>query len=428
MSKILIVNQHGSNRGDEAACRGMLYGLKRFIPNAEFTILTIHPPLCLDSIDGVTLLENLPLRGLKKWQAIRCLLRYLVSFYTGLKTTSQMANVFAAFKQADLIISAPAGPYIGDLYLWSEIETLFHIALGTLTSSPVMIYAPSMGPFRKKKRNQWRKRILERVDLITVREAISAEYLTGLGIHLSERYRTIDSVLQSPVDPDLGDLVFAREGLEPGKMYIGFGPSLDLKRFQNENKKIRYIELLAQSLRLLIDRFGTYIVFFPHGYGSWRDRPFLESIISIAGVEHRAHILSETCNSDEQQALAGKMDAFVSFRYHPGMFALRQSVPCVNVAYEHKVWGFMQALGLEEFCLDLETVTAAQLVNKLEQAWQEREAIAQRVQPRIALLERESLKNSFLAFLLLDYHAQPHQMTLDAFIDEQLNQNAWWMR
>lgn len=428
MSKILIVNQHGCNRGDEAACRGMLYGLKRFIPDAEITVLTIYPQY-LNGIEDLTLLNDLHLRGSSRrnviFRIMPRIMRYLVSFYTSLKITPHTADTFARYRQADLIISAPGGPYIGDLYLGWEPELLFQIMLGTLTSSPVMIYAPSMGPFQNEFRNRWRKRILERVDLITVRESISAQYLSSLGIQLPSKCITADSSLQAPLDADLGDLVFAREGLEQGNTYIGFVP-LELSRFPDEDRKIRYIELIVQSLRLLLERFNANFVFFPQGYGVWRDRPFIESIVSIAGIECRTHILPESCNSNDQQALVGKMDAFVSFRYHPSIFALRQSVPCVSVAYEHKVRGFMQAVDMEDFCLDLETVTAPQLVGKMEQVWQEQEEIRRRVQPKIEVLERQSLKNSFLASLLLKYQSQRRYTTLDAFIEEQLDSSEWW--
>jgi colanic acid/amylovoran biosynthesis protein len=427
VTKILVVNQHGGNRGDEAACRGMLYGLKYFVPDAEITVLTVYP-LRLDGLTEVTLLENLPLRGLAGWRAIYRKFLYLVGFYTGLRTTTQhAANVLSAFRQADLIISAPGGPYIGDLYSWTEPELLFHILLGTLTASPTMIYAPSMGPFQCKSSNWWRKSILKRVDLITVRESISAQYLSEQGIHLPGKYITVDSALQRPVDAGLGDLLFARWGLTQDKTQIGFVP-LELSRFECDDKKVQYVDLLVQTLRLLARHFTANFVFFPQGYGVWRDRPFIESVVSIAGIQDQAYILPDSCTSDEQQALVGKMDAFISFRYHPGIFALRQSVPCVSVAYEHKMRGFMQALGMEEFCLDLETVTAPQLVDKLAQAWHEREAIAQRVQPRIRALERESLKNSFLASLLLKYHSKPRAMPLDAFVDEQLRSGEWWVR
>jgi len=425
VTKVLIVNQPGSNRGDEAASRGMLYGLKQFIPNAQFTVLTTVPPLCLDGVENVRLLENLPLRGLRGWQAIRRIIRYLAGYYLDQTCTPHMAEVFAAYKQADLIISAPAGPYIGELYRWWELEMLFHIWLGTLTSSPVMIYAPSMGPFQVERRNRWRKRILERVELITVREPISAGYLSKLQVQRPAQYITIDSVLQRPVDSELGETVFAQQGLKRNKTYIGFSPSLPLSKFQSDEKKMQFIELLVQTLRLLVDRFDPDLVFFPHGYGAWRDRPFIESLVSTAGIQGQAHILPESLTSDEQQALAGQMSAFVSFRYHPGMFALRQGVPCVIVAYQHKIRGFMEALGMEQFCLDLESVSACQLGETLADACKKRAIIEQQLRPKFELLERTSLKNSFFASLLLKYRSQQRSTALNEFIDEQLQYVEW---
>lgn len=424
MSKVLVINQHGSNRGDEAACRGMLYGLRRFIPDAEFTVLTVYP-LCLDGVEDVQLLDNLSLRGLRGRRAIQSIARHLVGYYTGLGTDAHMADVFAAYRQADLIISAPGGPYIGDLYRWTETELLFQIMLGTLTSAPVMIYAPSMGPFRRKSSKSWCKRVLKRVDLISVRESISARHLMDLGIHLPKEYITIDSALQCPVDSELGEQVFVREDLDRSRKYIGFVP-LELARFKGEGAKVQYIELLVQLMRLLVSKFDAHLVAFPQGYLMWHDRPFIESLVSIAGMQDRVHVLPEMYNSNEQQALVGEMDAFVSFRYHPGIFAWRQCVPCVNVAYEHKVRGFMQALDMEEFCLGLDTLTAPLLVEKLSQVWQERESIEKRVRPKIEELERLSLKNSYLASLLLEYHSQPHSISLDKFIDEQLKRAKWW--
>lgn len=424
MSKISIINQHGSNRGDEAACRAMLYGLKRFIPDAEFTVLTVYP-LSLDGVPNVTLMENLPLRGLSKSEMVRRLLKYTGGFYTRFRLTPHQARVYAAYRQADLILSAPGGPYIGDLYKRTEPELLLHLTLATLTSSPVMIYAPSMGPFRHKMLNLWRKQVLRRVDLITVREAISARYLSELGIHIPEQYITIDSALQRPVDVEPGDRVFREMGLDRHKVYIGFVP-LELDRFKSDDQKIKYIELLVRALHALVDRFDADLVFFPQGYGAWHDRPFIESLISIARLQHRAHILPESYNSDQQQALIGKMSGMVSFRYHPGIFALRQFVPCVNVAYEHKVRGFMQSLGVEEFCLDLATLTAEGLVDKLAEVWQEGPALERRIRPRLEELERLSLKNSFLAALLLKHRSSARSVPLNAFIEQQLAAGEWW--
>lgn len=418
MTNILIINQHGSNRGDEAACRGMLSGLRHFIPDAKFTLFTVYP-LQLDGIPDVTIIENLFLRNLRTRTYLSRMLRYLALFYSGYGGTPTEQAMMKSLHSADLIISAPGGPYIGDLYPWTELELLFHLLLATLTSSPVMIYAPSMGPFENNAANRWRKRILRRVDLITVREAISATNLLKLGITLPEEFITADSALQSPVDDALADQVFSQLGLESGKKYIGFIP-LELGRFKDDEKKIQYIELLSNVLRQLSSRFGADLLFFPQGYAAWLDRPMIEALVSIAGIQDKSHIVSEQYNSNEQQALVGKMSAFVSFRYHPGIFAFRQSVPCVVVAYEHKVRGFMKQIGMEDFCLDLETVTTADIVSKVGEAWQEQDAIRKRVQPKIKVLEQASLKNSALASWLLEYQSTPSDNDLNSYIHDRL--------
>ena len=418
MSRILVINQHGCNRGDEAACLGMIYGLKYFIPDAEFIVLTVNP-LWLEGIENnIVQLRNLVFPSSGKYRISVRAMRLFFSLYTGLAAHGDVADVLNAFRKSDLIISAPGGPYIGDLYPLTEMEVLFHLLLGILSSKPTMIYGPSMGPFENKKRNSLRKYIFRKMALITVRESVSSEYLNTLDNKISI-YTTADSALQCPIDLNRGGFLFEQYGLDEGKKHIGFVP-LDLERFVSERERTRYIKLIVQSLRLIADRFEANIVLFPQGYGVWRDRPFFEFIVSVSGLENRAFIVSEECGSLDQQALMGMMDGFISFRYHPSIFALRQSVPCVAVAYEHKITGFMRAVNMEEFCLDLNNITAVGLADKLEQACHERESIAQRTKPEICRLEKRAWMNSFLASLILRHQSMVYGTGFADFVEQQI--------
>ncbi len=418
MTKILIVNQHGSNRGDEAACRGMIYGLRRYMPDANINILTVYP-LSIEGLPGVSFLPNLDLRGREGWPFYRQMLRYLTSYYTGIKTTQEMETILGWYRSADLVISAPGGPYIGDLYPWTEQELAFHILLGKLARKPVMIYAPSMGPFQNQVKNRWRKQLLARVDIITVREHISARHLSSLGIRLPDSFITADSALQHPVDRDLGERVFHREGLDTQNRYFGFIP-LEPERFSDGEKRYAYIELLVDTLRMTSQELDAHIVMFPQGYGVWRDKPFLDFLAHMANLGNRIKVLSEDVNSNEQQALIGKMDLLISFRYHPTIFAVRQNVPCIAIAYEHKMRGFMQAVGLEENCLDLETVTLSQIMSKTESLCRRRGESKTEIQSKITKLERESLKNSYIAYLLIKHWRSSSGLNLSDFIETQL--------
>lgn len=425
MVNILIVNQHGSNRGDEAACRGMIYGLRRYKPEAEINILTVYP-LNVEGLHGVNVLPNLDLRGRKGWPVYRQMLRYLTSYYTGIKTTPELETIFGWYKSADLVISAPGGPYIGDYYPWTEQELAFHIFLGKLARKPVMIYAPSMGPFDNQARNRWRKQLLTRVDLITVREHISAGHLSSLGIDLPDSLITADSALQCPVDRSLGDKVVDREGLDARNRHFGFVP-LELERFPDGQKRLAYTELLVDTLRSLTQRFDAHIVMFPQGYGIWHDKPFLDFLARTANIGDRITVLSEDVDANEQQALVGKMDGFVSFRYHPTIFSVRQNVPCVAIAYEHKTKGFMQAVGLEDCCLDLEEVTMTDIMGKMELAYAGQGFSKAQVASNVARLERESLKNSYLAHLIIRHQQSSFRENLHQYIDAQLSDD-WQFR
>ena len=63
-------------------------------------------------------------------------------------------------KDSDIVVHAPGGPSIGDLYYDDEPSYLSIFDLIISMNKKYMFYAPSMGPFKDEKRNMWRKKIL----------------------------------------------------------------------------------------------------------------------------------------------------------------------------------------------------------------------------------------------------------------------------
>ncbi|GAG24702.1 unnamed protein product, partial [marine sediment metagenome] len=74
-TNILITNAHSANRGDEAAIRGMIGSLKKFIPNAKFTVLSNSPNSC-DLQGDVEILPFFFVSGRKA--ILKCLLWILI--------------------------------------------------------------------------------------------------------------------------------------------------------------------------------------------------------------------------------------------------------------------------------------------------------------------------------------------------------------
>ena len=85
----------------------------------------------------------------------------------------------------------------------------------------------------------------------------------------------------------------------------------------------------------------------------------------------------------------------------------------------------MQALNMEDFCLDLDTVAASTLIGKVDELWREREMVERRIRSHIEHQERQSLKNSFLAYLLLKHQKQFPATPLREFVDQELTRGEW---
>ncbi|MEM9760047.1 MAG: hypothetical protein AAF933_12480, partial [Pseudomonadota bacterium] len=115
--EILIVNQHGENRGDEAAMRAMIEGLDRDLGGARFTVVVQFQDTSLDLRfdEDVTLLQMkmsyLHFLGLVVYALLR---RVGVSLRVLL--AGEARRIIEAFETADLVLSAPGGPYFGDIY------------------------------------------------------------------------------------------------------------------------------------------------------------------------------------------------------------------------------------------------------------------------------------------------------------------------
>jgi len=403
-TKILIVNQHGANRGDESALRGMLYGLKKLIPDARFTVLTMTPAIDFQHITEAEFFDTVTLLKKKRIKLVYFTLSALlhrVGFIKLSKLFSKKAYFMDFLKAADLVISAPGGPYIGDMYQMWELSCAFQMYVPVLLGKPVMIYGPSQGPFDNEKRNKWRRWLLSRVNVISLRDDYSKVHLENLGIDTSSVCVTVDSCLQKPVDKSLSRQIIKEEKIKTDRMLIGVVPLYSIP-FLAEAESFDVQKIAMKTIELLAKVFDAGFIMIPQTHGTYRDFPSMQRIASATCLGKRIHVLSDMYDSDQQQSLIGRCDLFVSFRYHPFIFATRQAVPSVCVAYEHKAFGFAKAMNLEEYCLDLFSTTPEEIVQKTQQAWNHKEEFKKHVESCIVRLEELSLKNSRLAADLLN--------------------------
>lgn len=189
---ILIINAHWDNRGDEAAIRSMIMELLA-LPNVSHIAIqrAIGEFGWFPKIPNVTVIGEFPKSG--KIGKIEYL---LAKKSKGKILVSKEAKEFyKALKGCDIVLHAPGGPSIGDIYYNQEVIKLRRLDLVVEMNKKLMFYAPSMGPFEKKERNNERYKILSRAKRIVLRESMSKEFLKELNLD-DRAIVTLDSAFQ----------------------------------------------------------------------------------------------------------------------------------------------------------------------------------------------------------------------------------------
>jgi len=413
--KILITNSHSNNRGDEAAQRSMIGSLKTLVPDTKFTVLTASPK-GLQLPKDVRVLRFFHLS--KRTAPFIILWIILRSLGIRLPTFDRISELFQTLEEmasANVVISAPGGPYFGELYASHEIQHLLHIYLAKILRKPVMIYGPSIGPFESRWRNIIRKHILNKVEIITVRDHISKQYLDNLNLTRPFSYLTADSAFQDPISLDrdeLRNILVSEEIIDSQnddvskRLLVGITPagaSWNYRNSTNPHKEQeRYNKIMAKTIDYLVDRFEGTIVFFPQLYGMSDDMPLITEIIRLVNNQGAVKVISKDLNSEIQQALISQMDLVIGNRYHSVVFALKGGVPAICLAYEHKSIGVMEAVKLDRFVIKISDLTYETLAAKIDQVLLQKEEIRSLLKSRIDAIRRRSLVNSILAMALVN--------------------------
>ena len=353
---VLVVNQHGDNRGDEAALLAMCAGIEAELGPTQFTVIhqfnnaAAGPMLRPDAL-WITL-------KLPKFEALRILV-YICLRIFGLRLHFLLGSLgkktIAAYETADVVVSAPGGPYFGDLYIRHEAVHWLYVWLAKLHHVSAVLYATSAGPFQKKWANPFRRYTYRCFSRLFVREEISAEHIRGLFVGRGRNVNievSVDSALQvsvAPIDrlPEEDQLIVVSAIHWP----YPNDPSPQLRQKE-------YDTSVVEAIKIFADGRPTQVVFVPQLYGSiHRDTPYLEGLVRLVPTNIRCEVLSDTKSSKEQRAVFAAADWVIAGRYHPAVFAVSAAVPLLCIAYEHKATGVLQAAGVSDAVLSIEEVS-----------------------------------------------------------------------
>lgn len=256
------------------------------------------------------------------------------------------------------------------------------------------------------------KASLNNIDLITLREEKSYQYVKAIQISEKKAMLTADpACLLQPLPEVYVKEIMKKEGLEGiPRPLIGFTlkSSIAFKAFrrklrtENYDSHVKYISKLIDELILSLN---ANIVFVPHciGYGSyWDDRIICKHVLEHCQNKNNVKLISSEYNADELKGLIGQFDFFIGERLHSVINALTMYVPSVTIALssDERV-EIIKMIGQEKSISYIDQISENMLFKEILNIWQERKKIQSELHVQIPLFQEQARQNGRLLLDLL---------------------------
>jgi len=362
MKKILISGYYGfDNSGDDAILKAIVKDLNENSSSIKITAFSNNPTYT------------------EKIYNIKAVNRF------------EIKDVIGAIKDCDLFISG-GGSLLQDVT--STRSLLYYLVLmrlAKLFNKPVMVYANGIGPINGKMNRFLTRRILNRVDLITLRDEESNLFLKDLGIKNKNIHVTADPVFTlEPTEEKSIDRILEKEGIPKDKLLVG----VSVRKWDNTEN---LVDNVTKAIDYVIEEYGVSVVLIPMHYPE--DLSISEDILDKV-TKKGCYVLSNKYNVEDIMGVIKKLEIIIAMRLHSLIYAATQGIPMVGIAYDPKIVGFLKSIDMEYMC-SVENMDYNQLIKNVQYVWDNKEELRNKLIETDKEMKNRALKNVHMALELL---------------------------
>lgn len=361
--RVLLSGYYGfDNSGDDAILKAIVKDLKMQDKDIDITVLSKDPEKTM---------ENYNVNAVKRFN---------------------LKEVFNAIKSTSLLISG-GGSLLQDVTstrsLWYYLMIMY---LSKFHKKKIMVYANGIGPINKKFNRNLAKNILNKVDLITLRDQDSKRYLEDMGVKNDKIFVTADPVFT--LDPSKEERIkeiFTDEGIPLNRKYIG----ISIRKWKDtENLG----DVISKVIDYLLDKYDIGIILIPMHHP--------EDLEISLNVQNRVegkdcYTLEDKYSVEDIMGVIKGLDLIIAMRLHSLIYAATQEVPMVGIVYDPKVEGILKSFDIGYMCpaddLDFEDC-----IYNVDAVWENREEIRQRLKKQDEKFIEKALSNVRMALELLE--------------------------
>ena len=416
--RLFIAEQIPSyNKGEEAILEGILKTLEA-LGDIEVSIISANPErdhIYYDSKVSLvfapnTLPETVHLDGRFYLSLLNFAFKHVVFmilyWILGLKTVSIMKDeIWKEYLRSDVVI-------IGhDNTLGFERIMLFVPFLKMLKKT-VVIYAGSINEFKGKFQETLAKFALNRVDLITLRESFSYNYLKKIGVQ-SPMFVTADpAFLMKAIPSKKVKIMLTKPGIGVHKgPIVGISPSRISSQYIEstfssfEDKYRMHVRIMADLIDYLIEELDATVMLIPHVFGP-RDLNDVSMVVDVYGAtknKSKILIIKDKISSSEIKGIIGMCDIFIGERLHSIIASTSMYTPSVAVLEKsHRTSGILRGIfSRGKGFYNIRMLDFNSLRQEVNFVWKHRRQIKRHLMDKMGIIRKKALSNGEILNIFL---------------------------
>jgi len=257
-----------------------------------------------------------------------------------------------------------------------------------------------MGPFNNWLSQRVARYILNKVDLIALRDRRSFEYVKSLSLKKPRIILAADlAYLLKPISPEKTHNLLEELGIKHEQKpliaivlnlynYIRIGGTKSKKKSE---KKEEYIHLMVQLSEYLINKLSANVLFLNHVYGNTQaDEDLYARIYEQISNKQRIFYLNKKYLADELKGILGCCDIVIGSWMHSTIAATSMGVPTIAIAFSDKFYRvFGEMMKQDDFIVDIRNHEPEKILNELQAKVSKLWAIREQVKDTLKKLDIE---------------------------------------
>ncbi len=255
-----------------------------------------------------------------------------------------------------------------DKSLWFYLNML---KLAISAKIPVMLYANGIGPVKKEKNRKMAAKILNKADVITLRDENSLKEAESMGV-TAQKFVTADPALSmNGVDRKTATKLLKEEGISPDEKLLGISV-----RDWKECDETFWTSFIKQTDEIC-EKYGLTPVFIP--LKKPEDEEF--SCKLQEKLRTKSYVLKNTYTAEEIVGIFGVCELIIGMRLHSLIYASAVTTPAIGISYDPKVSGFVDYIGTCR-SLELDEIKSGKLANTADSIMDDYDTVKQKLKEK----------------------------------------------